>query len=365
MENFLTHPFDEFRTGRWRTAWIALSLTLMVHLGIVLILPERIMPAHREAKKDEAVIYEIDLAEPQDMRYVEANPEVPENEPDRTDQYSFRAQQAADESPLADASNQPDVDGESDSLKVVQGQLEQAPPVEPGVYSPQAKPGEGEGTEGGKKGAEAEPQMPAVPPSPAPDFIRQEAVAEAGPGSRVDTVGEVQEVLEEPDPEAPINVYRPPAEQSPQTQVGDGDGGAAEARPSPRARPRLAPELITGPLMKSKGSASRRGDLAIDATFSEFGEYEQQFYAAVQTGWYQEIEFFQPIDTATRVHVRFRLNADGTVDNVEAVESTASKIATVICETAISKRSPFRPWTEEMVRVFGKERWINVVFNYR
>jgi hypothetical protein len=123
--------------------------------------------------------------------------------------------------------------------------------------------------------------------------------------------------------------------------------------------------LITGPLLKSESSASRRGNLAIDATFSEFGEYEQQFYVAIQTGWYQEIEFFQPIDTAARVHVRFRIKADGTVDKVEAVESSASKIATVICETAISKRSPFRPWTKEMVRVFGKERWINVVFNYR
>ena len=116
--------------------------------------------------------------------------------------------------------------------------------------------------------------------------------------------------------------------------------------------------------MKSQGSANRRGAIAIDATFSEFGEYEQQFYAAVQIGWYQEIEFFQPIDTSTRVYVRFRMKADGSVDIVEAVKSTAGEIARVICVTAISKRSPFRPWTEEMVQVFGEERWMNVVFNY-
>lgn len=366
MDTFLTHPFDEFRSGRWRTVWAAFAITLIVHLLLVLALPERMLPTHREAAREkEAVIYEIDLAEPQEMRYVEANPEAPENEPDRSEQYSFRAQQAADDNPLTDDSNVPTVDGEQESMKVVQGQQQQTPPVPPGVYSPSAKPGEGEGTEGGKRGAEAEPQVAPVQPLPAPDFIRQKPVAEEGPGSRSELTGEAQEVFEEPDPEAPINVYRPPTEAQPQVQPGDGAGGAAEARPMPRERPRLDPELITGPLLKSKGSASRRGNLAIDATFSEFGEYEQQFYAAIQTGWYQEIEFFQPMDTSARVHVRFRIKADGTVDQVEAVKSTASKIATVICETAISKRSPFRPWTKEMVKVFGQERWINVVFNYR
>jgi hypothetical protein len=365
METFLTHPFDEFRLGRWRAAWVAFGITLLMHLLVFLALPERIFPAQRQAKENEPVVYEIDLVEPQDMRYVEANPEAPKNEPDRSEQYSFRAQQAADESPLSDSSNLPKVDGEEESMKIVQGELQQAEPVPPGVYSPNARPGEGEGTEGGKPGAEAQPMPEPVQPVPAPDFIQQKPVAEEGPGSRDEPQGQAQEVFEQADPDAPINVYRPPVEVQPEVQAGDGSGGAAEARPSPRARPRLAPDLITGPILKSEGSARRRGRLALDATFSEFGEYEQQFYAAIQIGWYQEIEFFQPIDTATRVHVRFRIKADGTVDNVEAVQSNASEIATVICETAITKRSPFRPWTQEMVRVFGTERWMNVVFNYR
>lgn len=365
MDTYLTHPFDEFRSGRWRTTWAAIGVTILVHLFILLSVPERMLPGQRQATREEAVIYEINLSEPQEMQYVEVNPDAPVNEPDRKDQYSFRAQQAADQNPLTDTSNLPNVDGEEESLKIVQGQLQQTPPVPPGVYSPAARPGEGEATEGGKQGSESQPLVAPVQPLPAPDFIQQKPVTEEGPGSRVDLAGKAQEIFEQPDPDAPINVYRPPTQVQPQVQPGDGSGGAAETRPMPRARPRLAPELITGPLLKSQGSASRRGDLAIDATFSEFGEYEQQFYAAIQTGWYQEIDFFQPIDTATRVHVRFRIKADGTVDEVKAVQSTASKIATVICVTAITKRSPFRPWTEEMVKVFGEERWLNLVFNYR
>lgn len=365
MQTTLTHPFDEFRIGRWKASWVAFAIAATFHLALILFLPERMMPAHREAKAEEAVVYEIDLVEPQELRYVEANPDAPENVPDRTDQYSSRAQQAADDNPLSDASNVPTVDGEEDSQKIVQGLLQQVPPVPPGVYSPTAQPGEGEGTEGGKLGAQTQPAPAPVQPLPAPDFIQQKPVTEEGPGSRAELVADAPEVFEQPEPDAPLNVYRPTTQTQPEVQLGDGAGGAVEARPMPRTRPRLAPELITGPLMKSRGSASRRGDLAIDATFSEFGEYQQQFYAAIQTGWYQEIEFFQPIDTSARVHVRFRITSDGTVDNVEAVQSTAGKLATVICVTAITKRSPFRPWTEEMVQVFGNERWLNVVFHYR
>jgi hypothetical protein len=367
METFVRHPFDEFRADRWRIAWLAFVVAVLVHLILILVLPEKLMPAHRTAGEDEVVVYDISLVEEQELRFVEANPDAPENEPDRKDQYSFRAQQAADDNPLADASNRPTVEGEEDSQKILQGQLEQTPPIPPGVYSPSAKPGEGEGTEGGKPGAQAQPQVAAAEPLPAPDFIRQDPVAEEGPGSRSTLVADAPEVVPDPVPDAPINVYRPPdqARPQPEAEAGDGSGGAVDARPMPRARPRLAPELITGPLLKSTGSASRRGNLAIDATFSEFGEYQQQFYAAIQAGWYQEIDFFQPIDTATRVHVRFRIMADGTVDQVEAVHSTASKLATMICVTAITKRSPFRPWTVEMVRVFGNERVLNVVFHYR
>ena len=74
METFLTHPFDEFRLGRWRAAWVAFGITLLMHLLVFLALPERIFPAQRQAKENEPVVYEIDLVEPQDMRYVEPIP---------------------------------------------------------------------------------------------------------------------------------------------------------------------------------------------------------------------------------------------------------------------------------------------------
>ncbi len=368
METFRAHPFDEFRLGRTRTAWVAFVITVLVHLLLIFALPEQLLPVPEEATRSEPVTYEINLVDPEQMRYVEANPAVPENVPDRSDQYSFRDQQAADEDPLeADDSDFPAVDGEEDSMKIVEQPMPQpeAEPIEPGIYSTEAQPGEDEGAAGDMGDADSPPAVATAEPLPPPDFIQQEPETEEGPGSQIADTGPADEVFEEPDPEAPINVYRPPVELPTELEAGDGSGGAAEARPMPRERPRLDPDLVSGPLRQSDSSARRRGEVAIDATFSEFGEYEQQFYAAIQSGWYQEIEFFQPMDTAARVHVRFRIQADGTVDHVEAVQSTASQVATVICVNAITKRSPFRPWTEEMVQVFGSERWLNVVFHYR
>ena len=356
------------RESRWVTL-LAFLATIFVHLGVILVIPDELMPQNKsdtsQAQK-EAEIYEISLVDPVDVRFVEANPEAPENEPDRRDQYSYRAQQAADNSPLIDAANKPKVDGEEDSQKILQGSLQQTPPLEPGVYAPASRPGERDGEQGGELGAPEELVLPQLAkPIPAPNFIQQDPASDQGLGSRVDLVGEAPEVFEVPDLDAPINVYRPQSVAEQEQKVGDSAGGTLEAQPTPRARPRLAPELMVGPLMRSHGSTSRRGSLAIDATFSEFGEYEQQFYAAVQTGWYQEIDFFQPIDTSTRVQVRFTLHADGRVENVKSVQTSASEIATFICETAITKRSPFRPWTKEMVQVFGQQRTLHVVFHYR
>jgi hypothetical protein len=363
------YPFSPNDRESRKVTLLAVLATLLLHIGMILILPKELMPRIKSGSDERhkvADIYEISLVDPREARFVEASPEAPENEPDRKDQYSYRAQQAADDSPLSDAANKPKVNGEEDSQKILQGSLQQSSVVEPGVYAPLARLGEGEGDLGGELGAPKELSLAKpVQSLPAPHFMQQEIASELGSGSRVDRVDEAAEVFDKPDLDAPINVYRSQSAAHLVQEIVEGAGGTPEAQATPRERPRLAPELITGPLMRSHGSVSRRGSLAIDASFSEFGEYEQQFYAAVQTGWYQEIEFFQPIDTSTRVEVSFILHADGRVENVQAVQTNASEIATFICEAAITKRSPFRPWTKEMVQVFGQQRTRYVVFHYR
>ncbi|MGJ8654678.1 MAG: hypothetical protein ACSHX8_15565 [Opitutaceae bacterium] len=366
----MKHPFDAYRQERRWTTVCAILVALLLHVGVVWVLPEQILTSYQGSDADEPFEVEMLLTEelaPEELKFVEANPEAPENEPDRKDQYSYRSQQAASEQVSDVPLEAPEVDGDTDSQKIIQGSLTQAPPMEPGVYSPSAKQGEDDGTDGGKQGAQAQMPVQPVQPLPTPAFLEQEAITEEGPGSRMETPGKSLELAENPDPDAPIDIYRPQPQQTPivQMQQGDGNGGAPTVKPMPRERPRLAPELIRGPLMQSHGSTRLRGSLAIDATFSEFGEYQQQFYAALQTGWYQEIEFYRPIDTSATVKVRFTIQSDGVVRDVKVVQTNASEIASIICESAIVKRSPFRPWTREMVQVFGSERTLYVSFHYK
>lgn len=345
---------------QWRIYLTAVLITLFFHAILFVWALEPFVIERSEDNSDEDKIVELTL-EAEELRYVEANPEAPENEPDRKDNYSFRSQQAADENPEISQDNDPRVDGSEASQKIVQGSVEQQNQVlfEGSVFKLSKE------SVAGKKESIETAQVRRLKP-PTPEFIRQKPEVEEGPGSHLQISGsgrQINEAYSETD--QPIQLYRAGSENQQDSEAGESNSRAREATPLPRKRLKLPPDLVQGPLMRSEGSASRRGRIAIDSTLSQFGEYEQQFYAAVQAGWYQEIDFFQPIDTSARVVVQFRIRADGTVDEVTVLDSTAGEIATLICQTALTKRSPFRPWTKEMIQVFGQERIMQVAFSYR
>lgn len=356
--------FAPERIGQWQASLIALLITLILHVVVFVVLPDEVFI--QQSVPDESIELTLEPFDPETLQYVEINPEAPENEPDRKDNYSFRSQQAADESSDALRNDTPAVDGDEASQKIVQGAVDpsESMPLENGVYT--LSDGSVESPDESSDAARASRAISPPPLPPPPDFIQQKPEVDEGPGSRLEITDSSPQVLEEDfDINTPLQLYRVDSENQQDQDASRASDGATESKPLPRKRLTLSPDLVHGPLMRSKGSVDRRGALAIDATFSQFGEYEQQFYAAVQAGWYQEIDFFQPIDTSARVVVRFRIQSDGTIDEVTILHSTAGEIATLICQTALTKRSPFRPWTAEMVQVFGQERVMEVAFSYR
>ncbi len=347
---------------QWRIYLVALLVTFLLHAIFFVWAPERLFMERSDdsAVQDDSVELTLEPMDPEELSYVEANPEAPENEPDQKDRYSFKAQQAADKTAGVSQDNKPTVDGDEASQKIVQGSVEQQEPVllEGGVFTLS-----GESVADQEESTETT-QAPRVVP-PAPDFVRQQPEVEDGPGSSLQISGAGKQVSEEySDTDQLIQLYRAEPENPQDQKASESNSRTMKAKPLPRKRLTLPPDLVYGPLMRSEGSASRRGALAIDSTFSQFGEYEQQFYAAVQAVWYQEIDFFQPIDTSARVVVQFRIQSDGTVDEVKILHSTAGEVGTWICQLALTKRSPFRKWTEEMVQVFGSDRVMKVAFSY-
>ena len=362
---------DHAQPGRRRATVIGLLVALFVHLLLYLCLPEKFYPVPIAVSPADEIELELEMAaveepSPESLRFVEANPEVPENTPDRSDQYSYRSTQAADQSPEASILEAPKVDGEEPSQKIIDGELESAVVLPRVVVAGGASNAAVEAAAQAPGAPPALPEVPSAPRLPTAEFIEQTELPEDPAGTSPlnrDTENAALEALPE---DGPIALYQN-TEAADTVEPGSGvdTAGIEETRIIPRVRPRLAPELLTGPIMQSLGSASRRGALSIDATFSEFGEYEQQFYAALQLGWYQEIEFHQPMDTASSVAVRFTMQADGTIHDIDVVQSNASPLATLLCESALAKRSPFRSWTKEMIAVFGTERTLTIRFNYR
>lgn len=326
------------------------ALSVFLHLVLFYFLPERLLPQAFEMSEVRPQALELELLElkPEDKRFVEANPDVADNTPDHSRNYSFRNQQAADESPAPlTRENTPKVEGVEESQKILEGQLSSAP------VPPQVPPGQA-------SVRLENPAMPILLPPKGrerPEFVKEKTLPQAGDeGSAL-----LDELAAEAtgDTDGALRVYDATVAETRETV--DAAGVPSEAKP----RLRLDPKLVMGPLMESAGGASRRGKLAIDATFSEFGEYQQQFFAAVVSVWYQDIDYYQPIDINARVLVEFTMHADGTVKDVKARQSNATDIARIICENAISKPREFRPWTKEMIEVYGEARTLTVLFIYQ
>ena len=333
--------------ARW--AWV---LSFVLHGVILYFMPEQILPQAEQLAmvkpKTLELVLEPEIIKPKDRRFAEANTDVPDNIPDEKQNYSYRNQQAAEENPFPlSQKNQPRVDGTEQSQKILEGQFKQTPnkaqqSINPIVQNPKV------------------PETPVLLPprgKAQAEFIKEAAIDKMGAkGSKpfkdhsADTSGAL---------EGAMHIYETKAQE--QAESLPLNGVPTQAKP----RPRIDPKLLVGPLLQSTERASKRGKLAINACFSEFGEYEQQFYAAVVSAWYQDIDYYQPIDLEARVQVRFTMQADGTVTDVKATQSTATEIATIICENAISQRKKFRAWTKEMVEVYGENREMTVVFIYR
>lgn len=135
------------------------------------------------------------------------------------------------------------------------------------------------------------------------------------------------------------------------------------ARPSPRPRPTLKKSII-GPLVKNEKSAARVGVIAIDAQFSEFGEYLQRMNEVIGSQW-QDLVLRQGIawqNMGATVIIQFSLDFNGYVSGVKVLSSNGTAVLELLCKDAILARAPYGPWTKEMRMTLGTEKTITVGF---
>jgi outer membrane biosynthesis protein TonB len=163
---------------------------------------------------------------------------------------------------------------------------------------------------------------------------------------------------------------------APKTAPPPGPGKAA-ARPAPKAapaptpadpeRPRASlPSGTAGLLLRNSVGVNRAGAVAIDARFSQYGDYTQRMLEAIQSSWWSIIERsqFEGVQRG-RVTVRFRLHRDGTVTDATILSNEVTRVMSLACKDAVMAPAPYDIWRADMVALYGESDMVTINFYYR
>ena len=118
--------------------------------------------------------------------------------------------------------------------------------------------------------------------------------------------------------------------------------------------------------MQQDGGAHRRKTALFDVQATPFGEYDRALIDAVQNQWYSMLDSQRFAEDRTgRVTVRFKLEYDGTVQDVEILENGVGAVLSYVCQAAIEEAAPFGKWPDDMRREIGANfREITFTFDY-
>jgi hypothetical protein len=281
---------------------------------------------------------------PPPTKYVEANPNAPDNAPDKTNNFSSRNSQLAQEKPQPDQHNDtPKLDGKKDiqSNQVVSGML-------------------------------STPQE--VTTAPAPDPAKEEKPKTAARRAQDPLSG--FEKSKEGDEGFGTNIGKTPdhskpapnkVEGRPDAPLVDGANDQPAIDPKhPRARPMIN-NLQTRPAIfrDNQFGTSNIGPVAYDARWSNYGAYLHRMIEAIQIQWDRIlIESRTAPPPGSTVTVKFTLDSKGKITEIIDVESSSSEQGKQSCVSAITERAPYGDWTDDMIAVLGNSQELTFVFYY-
>jgi hypothetical protein len=340
-----------------RSVLIGIAAVLLVHLLLFASAPyllhsDAVSTARKHAAPQQ---FSIEIAPdefvkvppkpPPPNKYVEANPNAPDNVPDKTNNFSSQNQQLAQEKPQLDQHNdKPKTDGKKDfqSNQVVSGQLSK--PQDPVPVSLDAE----------KKPVKTE-TAPKQQQNPLAGY-EKEKDAEDAFGSNVGKV--------------PTNAKPVPnkVEGSPDAPLVQ---NAQNTEPSidpkhPRARPELQ-QTHTRPAIfeDNQFGTSNIGPIAYNAKWSSYGAYLHKMMEAIQIQWERIlIESRTEPPSGSWVTVKFTLDSKGKITEILDVQSTSSEQGKASCVSAITNTAPYGDWPEDMIAVLGDSQELTFRFYY-
>ena len=289
-----------------RSAALAVAVSLGLHLLLLWALPDTFHKVVAFVHPVEVLTAPVKIDEarlPPKLRFIETNPVANQAVPKTTPFTSSRNQTAAQPVPEKMPTNSPlpKSDGTSEQLRIAQGKPRS-------IDQSQAAP------------------------------ISQPSVSMA----------------------APVKAAPPPGP------------GKSAAKPSPAPvaanpeRPRASvPSGTYGLLLRRPVGVSRAGSIAVDARFSNYGDYTQRMMEAIQSSWWSIIERsrFEGV-TRGRVTVSFRLHRDGTVTDAKVLGTEVTRVMTLACKDAVMAPAPYDIWRADMVAMYGESDTVTINFLY-
>ena len=167
-----------------------------------------------------------------------------------------------------------------------------------------------------------------------------------------------------------------PQESQPAVQPGDLTLGKSEdsKQEEQQQRPRTIKQALAqqshhlpGVQMKQEGGTRRQAlSPSFDVKATPFGAYDEAFIEAVTQRWYDLLDSRQfAMDRSGRVTLRFHLNYDGSITDMQVLENTVGDVLDYVCQKAVTDPAPFAPWPADMRRIIGENyREITFTFYY-
>ncbi len=366
---------------RRRAAWMRLSKdsdtrsvqigvigTVLIHILLLWLAPKlesnfgsaALVPAGADPSSS---TFEVELAPdafaapetPPPQKFVEVNPDAPDNAPDRTQNFGAQNQQVAQEVPDPDGkSDAPAVEGqkEIESTAIVSGSRNQEPAEITQVQPP--SPEVLQAIEQALQEAARQAQ------NPLPGTEKIEGDSAEGIGSNIVKLPENPQAIPE----------RIEGTTDAAQREGAATGGAFRVDPSrPAPRPTLSASQVRPAFLSERvEGTSNLGVIAHNALRTEYGAYLARIIDAVDTQWDKNIRAKMQGGVSypladSKVTVKFRLNKDGDVAIVN-VDGSTDTIWSRVCVDAVAQRAPYGVWSDDMIAAMGESTEITFTFHY-
>ena len=351
-------------TVNFQSNFFALLITILAAITLLSLKSKPILEERTASSKQPLepaeIHWEIEpntKPNPRDKKFVEANPNSQINPPDETTNFSFQDQQAAQPTPLITNKLEifPKLEGEKLSSKVAQP-LQDSPLIK-------SLPHKSESMETQREQEQVKENLTPITKAKnmqIPDKLDQnknfglkiEDSEEEG-NDRIINLSEKQEherIKLDPKQVTPLRSSRM---------------NSLSVKP----RPKLSPEILRGPVMKTFSSAPRAGIIAVECRLHPYGVYIQEMLRSIEDQWHHlahgSLSFLQKDKMKTKISYRFTLKADGTITKLSILERVDRSLPAELCRQAIASRVPFGEWTQKMIDDFGQSDEITIHFNYR